>query len=99
MPEHEDAFDRAVAREQRSRRREEHLDRSWRQMRFVAMWCFAALAGWAVVVAGHWVVLPEPRWLAAVHTLVLAVAALKASFAFLFTRNMYRRRERWFPET
>lgn len=91
MTEPDDPFERAVAREQQLRERTEAL-RSRDGMMKLVIRLFAGLGvGWVLLVAAHWLVFPEPRWLAVLHTIVAVVVIAKSSAAWLFYRTMRKR--------
>lgn len=87
-----DPFDRAVAKEARLRRRADELTTRRGVSRLILRWYGALLLGWALLIAGHWVVFPEPRWLAVAHTVGFALYSGLAVLAFAFFRTMIARR-------
>ncbi len=69
MANEDDPFERVVAREVRQRRRMAMLDASASSMRAAVLVFGALTVGWAVVLAGHWLIFPEPHWLVVLHTI------------------------------
>lgn len=97
-----DPFERAVAREERLRRRAGLFETRKGVMR-IAMLAAAILgAGWALLLAGHWLVFPEPRWVAVVHTVVFALVSgyfvLGYALSSAFVRALERRRPDLFED-
>ena len=85
MPPGNDAFERAVEREQVLRDRAALFDSPVRLIRLVQRFEAAMLLGWGLILAAHWVFWSNPRWLVIAHTIVyaLAVGYTIASTAFL----------------
>ena len=74
MTDTDDPFERAVVRESLLRRRAEQLGSAGGLMR-MTLWIYGALTlGWAIVLAGHWLLFADPRWLVVLHTVTYAVA-------------------------
>ena len=98
MPRSDDPFDRVIARESKLRRRAESLTTREGVMR-MAVTVFAGMALlWAGVLAAHWVLLPDPRWLVVLHTvgftLTVGYWAVSAAVAgWMFRRHPELRTE------
>lgn len=88
----DDPFERAVRREGviRQRMRGPTRDRA-DAMRFVAVWMLALATTWAAILAGHWLLFPEPRWLIVLHTVVFALMVAMGTIAYLAQRVMVRK--------
>lgn len=68
-----DPFERAVQRESRMRRRAALFETRRGVMR-LALGIYGALAlGWGIVLALHWTLFPQPRWLAVLDTIAFAL--------------------------
>ncbi len=93
-----DPFERAVRREETMRSRAAAVVTRDGMMRLVIMYYLALAAGWALVVAGHWMLLREPRWLVVLHTVVFSVVVVLALCAAGFARTVMWRRGDWFDE-
>lgn len=93
-----DPFERAVAKEERLRRKASVFESRQGMMRLIAMWFGAMGVAWAVVLVGHWMLFPEPRWLAVLHTVVFTLTAGCALFSFAFMTSMTKRRPDVFDE-
>ncbi len=92
MTRQRDPFERAVTRAERMHRRAALFETRSGIMRF-ALYLFGALGlGWTVLLAIHWVVFPQPRWLVVLHTMVLALVAGYYLIALGFIGLMKRRR-------
>lgn len=87
-----DPFDRAVAREAHIRRRAAALDSPRSFMRLALRLLVVLGVGWAALLAGHWFVFPEPRWLAVLHTVVFALTCGFYLVTLGFLRSMESRR-------
>lgn len=96
MRQRPDPFDRAVRREETLRKRASALDTMPGFMRLAMWWYFGLGLAWAAVVAAHWLALPDPRWLAVLHTMVFTLAVVYALFSAAFIRSVQRRRPDWF---
>ena len=97
-----DPFERAVAREERLRKRASLFETRKGVMRLAMLWATALGAGWALLLTAHWLVLPEPRWVAVLHTVVFALTVGYFVLGFLvgstFVRALERRRPDLFEE-
>ena len=98
MTRNADPFDRAVAREERLRKRAGLFETRKGVMRLAATMGAALGAGWALVLAGHWLVFPEPRWLAVLHTVVFALMCGYFVFGFVLSSTFMRFVERSRPD-
>lgn len=85
----DDPFNRALAREQAYRERRSRSDvfgfptEVFTTFRWVAV---GFVLAWGGLLAVHWSVLGDPRWLAVLHTMVYGVGCLYfAAIAILFT--------------
>jgi len=86
-----DPFERVVAHEQKLTRRYDSLTTRDGMMRLVTRF-FASLAVlWALLLTAHWVFFPEPRWLAAGHTLVFALVVGYWAAATTFMSTVLKR--------
>lgn len=92
----DDPFERAVAREQKLRRRAESMDSRSGILRFVLVWFAAIIVGWAVLLGGHWILFPAPRWLVILHTVAFALVVGYWCTTAAFVTAMRRRRPDWF---
>lgn len=86
----DDPFERAVRREGVIRQRMSGPDQAT-AMRFVAVWMLALATTWAAILAGHWLLFPEPRWLIVLHTVVFALMVAMGTIAYLAQRVMVRK--------
>ena len=93
-----DPFERAVRREETMRTRAAAVMSRAGMMRLVMIYYGALGAGWALVLAGHWILFREPRWLVVLHTVVFALVVVLALGAMAFTRTVLWRRGEWFDE-
>jgi len=93
-----DPFDRAVAREERLRKRASLFETRKGVMRIAMLWTAMLGAGWALLLAGHWLVFPEPRWAAVVHTVVFAVTSGYFVLGWLLSSAFMRAIERRRPD-
>ena len=95
-------FERAVAREERLRKRASSFETRKGLMRIVMLWTAMLGAGWALLLAGHWLVFTDPRWAAVVHTVVFAVVGgyfvLGWFLSTAFMRAIERRRPDMFED-
>jgi len=98
VPASDDAFDRAVQREQVLRDRAELFDSPVRFIRLVQRFEAALLLVWGLVLALHWVFWSNPRWLVTLHTIVFALAAVYALASTAFLAFVRRRRPDFFDE-
>ena len=80
-----DPFDRAVARERRFRNADRDAD-----MNLAIRMNLVLVAGWALVLAGHWW-LDGPGVVFTVHAIIFVLYAGFAIAATLFTRSMMAR--------
>ena len=87
-----DPFERAVARAEKLGRRAAAFQTRAGIMRF-AMFCMGALGvGWFLILAVHWTVFPEPRWLVIAHSLGFALVVGYYLILLAFLGLMKRRR-------
>jgi hypothetical protein len=88
----DDPFERAVEREDRLRRRAADFDSPGGIAR-TALKIYVAMAiGWAVLLAGHWLLFADPRWLVVLHT--VAYATVVGYWMFGVAAVAWMRRER-----
>lgn len=97
-PRSADPFERAVAREERLRERASVFDSPRRMMRLVFAWYGVLGAGWALLLAGHWALFADPRWLAVLHTVVFALVAGCALATAAFMTFLRRRAPHLFDD-
>ena len=88
-----DPFDRAVEHERALRKRAEEMESPSASLRMITRWFGVMSVAWATILAGHWLLLSDPRWLVVLHTVVFAVLVTMWSFAALFVTRMTKRRE------
>lgn len=99
MTRQRDPFERAVVQAERMHRRAARFETRSGIMR-VALYLFGALGvGWAVLLAMHWIVFPQPRWLVVLHTMAFALVVGYYLIAIGFFSLMKRRRPDLFDET
>ena len=99
MKQKSDPFERAVSRAEKMRQRATALQTRSGIMR-LAMYLVGALGiGWAIVLALHWIVFPEPRWLAVLHSIVFALVAGYYLVALVFIVSVKRERPDLFEES
>ena len=96
MSEHADPFERAVAKEATMRRRAAILDSPMGVISLVSRMFLALAVAWAAILAGHWYLLAEPRWLAVLHTVAFALTLGYALIVGTFLRVLMKRRPDWF---
>lgn len=93
-----DPFDRAVKREQRIRERAAVLDSPSGFLSLAFRWFALMGVGWAAILAMHWALFGDPRWLAVLHTVVFAVMVGYWCIAAAFIAQMKKRRPDWFGD-
>lgn len=94
-----DPFERAVSRAEKMRQRAASLETRSGIMRLAMYWLGALGIGWAILLALHWIVFPEPGWLAVLHSLVFALVAGYFLVALAFIGSMKRGRPDLFEES
>ena len=93
-----DPFERAVEREENLRQRAARFDSPAGVISLAVRWFLALGAGWAAILAGHWTLLGEPRWLVVLHTVVFALAVGYLLITYAAFVIMRKRRPDWFGE-
>ena len=93
-----DPFDRAVQAEERMRAKAAVLDSPTGMLGLVFRWFAMLGAAWAAIVVTHWVVFPEPRWLAVLHTVVFVVMAGYWTITAAFITQLRKRRPDFFED-
>lgn len=92
----DDPFTRAVAREQAYRERRSRSSivgfptAIFKTFRLVAL---GAIVAWAGLLAVHWRLLGEPRWLAVMHTMVFGIGCIYLAAVFVMFTVMRRKPE------
>jgi hypothetical protein len=61
-------------------------------------WYVATGVAWAAVLAAHWWLAPDPRWLAVAHTVAFAVVVLARSIGLVVLSWLARRRPDLFAD-
>lgn len=92
MARSDDPFERAVAREHRMRERASAFSSRSGVVKMAVVWLGALGVGWALLLIGHWVLLPDPRWLVVVHTVGFALTAGYWLVSLAFLGSMKRAR-------
>lgn len=87
----DDPFERAVAAEQRLRSWAADTETPAAVMRMAFRWVAIVAGGWAVLLALHWLLLPDPRWLAELHAVVFAGTLGYWLISSLFVKRMLKR--------
>lgn len=91
MASSDDPFERAVERESRLRRRAAAFETTHGLVRMTTTIYGTLAAGWAIVLAGHWLLLDDPRWLAVLHTAAYAIVV--GYWAFTIVTMSWMRRQ------
>ena len=93
-----DPFERAVSRAEKMRQRAAAFETRSGLMR-LAIYCVGALgAGWAILLAAHWIVFPDPRWLTVLHSVVFALVAGYYLVVLAFIGSVRRHRPELFGD-
>lgn len=98
MTRQSDPFERAVSRAEKMRRRAAAFETRSGMMR-MAIYCVGALGiGWAILLAAHWIVFPEPRWLTVLHSVVFSLVAGYHLVVLAFVGSLKRNRPELFGD-
>lgn len=92
MTKTDDPFERAVAREEQLRKRGAAFDSPSGFVSLALKWFAALGVAWALLLATHWWLFPDPRWLAVTHTVAFALLAGYWTITVSFITFVRRRR-------
>lgn len=87
-----DPFERAVSRAEKMRQRAASFESRSGIMRLAMYWLGVLGAGWAILLAVHWLVFPDPLWLVVSHTIIFALVVGYYLVGLAFIGSMKRRR-------
>lgn len=89
-----DPFERAVMRESRMRGWAEMMSTREGCVQYLTKWLLALGLGWSVLLAGHWLLLADPRWLVVAHTVGFALTASYSLACLVFLKKTLKRMPR-----